>query len=289
MRPWGRILLSAAKQWNADNAFKHSSAVSFTTLFSLAPVTALVAELASAVLGRQQANAALQRQLTELIGKDSAQMLQQSSEKAVAAAHGSWITATVSIAVFIFGATAVFAQLQESLNSIWQVHQRPSRSGWLVLLSHRLVSFAMVLSLGFLLLVSLVLTTGLSLLTAHFGSSIHGRALASLDFAVSFAAITVLFALLLKIMPDVELRWPEVWRAGIATSVLFTAGRFGISVYLAHSTVASVYGAAGSLVALLIWIYYSSAIFFYGAELVKADRAERHRPVQPSQVAVRDR
>ncbi|QYM77788.1 YihY/virulence factor BrkB family protein [Horticoccus luteus] len=289
MLRWFRILLTAAKEWNADHVFRHSAAVSFYTLFSLAPITVIAAALAGAVLGKERAGDALQQQLTELIGADSAKMIQQTGEKAAEATHGTWITTTIGVAVLLFGATTVFSQLQDSLNAIWKVQQKPSRSGWLVLLTQRILSFAMVLTMGFLLLVSLILTTALESLTAHFGAGWNGAVLKIADLSVSLAVMTVLFALILKVMPDVEVRWREVWRSGLVTAVLFTIGRFAISLYLAHSTIASVYGAAGSLVALLIWIYYTAAIFFYGAEFLKADRAAHRLPVTPKKTAVLER
>ena len=286
MRRWPCIFLSAAKAWNSDNAFRHSSSVSFNTLFSLAPITVIAAAIAGAVFGKDQAGKALQKQLAALIGEESAKMIRQTGEKAAEAMHGTWITTTIGVAVLLFGATTVFGQLQDSLNSIWKVRQKPSRSGWLVLISQRLLSFAMVLTVGFLLLVSLILTTALETATAHFAAGRDAPTLKVADVAVSIIVVTVLFALLLKVMPDVQVRWREVWQSGFVTALLFTLGRYGISLYLGHSNVASVYGAAGSLVALLIWIYYSCAIFFYGAELVKADRAAHHQPVVPKKTAV---
>lgn len=288
MRRWFRISVNAGKQWTADNAFSHSSSVSFNTLFSLAPLTVIAAVVAGMVLGKDRGGQALQRQLSALVGSDSAKMLQDTGQKALQATHGSWITTTIGVGVLLFGATTVFGQLQDSLNSIWKVKQRPSRAGWLVLLSQRLLSFTMVLTVGFLLLVSLILTTALESLTAHFGASFSKTTLKITDFSVSIVVITVLFAMLLKVMPDVEVRWRETWRAGLVTAALFTLGRFGISLYLGHSNVASVYGAAGSLVALLIWIYYSCAIFFYGAEFLKADRADHHLAVKPKKTAVKE-
>lgn len=286
MRRWFHVFFSAAKAWYLDNAFRHSSSVSFNTLFSLAPITVIAATLAGIVLGKDRAGEALQRQLTALLGADSARMIRETGEKAEAATHGNWMTTTVGIAVLLFGATTVFAQLQDSLNSIWKVRQAPHRSGWLALISRRVLSFAMVLTVGFLLLVSLVLTTALEMATAHFGAGWDAPALKVADVAVSIAVVTVLFALLLKVMPDVEVGWWEVWRSGFVTALLFTLGRYGIALYLGHSHVASVYGAAGSLVALLIWIYYSCAIFFYGAELVKADRGAHRQSTPAKKIAV---
>jgi len=181
MSGWLRIALGAAKAWNADKAFRHSSSVSFDTLFSLAPITVIAAAIAGAVLGKDRAGEALREQLTALIGADSAKMIQETGEKAAQATHGTWGTTTIGIAVLLFGATSVFGQLQDSLNSIWRVRQKPSRSGWIVFISQRLLSFAMVLTVGFLLLVSLVLTTVLEAATAHIGAGLDVSSLKIAD------------------------------------------------------------------------------------------------------------
>lgn len=283
---WLKIFLTAAQEWSTDNAFSHSSAVSFNTLFSLAPITVIAATLVGWIVGKDQANTALQHQLTALVGSASAKMIQETSEKATAATHGSWYITVIGVGLLLFGATTVFGQLQDSLNSIWKVKPKRSQSGWLVLLSQRILSFAMVLTVGFLLLVSLILTTAVDAVTQHFLARQDAVLLKGIDLGISIVVVATLFALLLKIMPDAEVQWAEVWRSGAVTAGLFTIGRYGIALYLAHSNVASVYGSAGSLVALLIWIYYSSAIFFYGAELVKADRAFHHHPIQPKATAV---
>lgn len=188
----------------------------------------------------------------------------------------------------IFGATTVFAQLQDSMNSIWGVRAKPTKSGCVILLLHRLVSFAMVLTMAFLLLVSLFLTTVLTSVTGRLVGE-HSALLKVADLAGSFIVITILFTLLFKAMPDVRLRWKDVLLGGAVTSVLFTLGRYLIALYLGHSTVASIYGAAGSLVALLVWIYYSCAILFFGVEFIRAYRHAHRLAVSPKETAVRVR
>lgn len=277
-----KIFLQAAKSWNADNVFKHSAAVSFCTLFSLAPITLIAMSVAGVFLGREMADRQLGLQLTQLVGAASAEMI-LGAAKASQTARESWWATGLGIGLMLFGATTVFGQLQGSFNDIWGVRTRPNKSGWIVLLLHRLLSLAMVLTLGFLLLVSLVLTTLLTSALKRFDAS-WGLQVA--DVAVSLIVVSVLFALLFKIMPDVRLRWREVWLGAVVTAALFTVGRYAIALYLGHSTIASIYGTAGSLVALLIWVYYSCAILFFGVEFMRAYRALHNLPVQPKETAI---
>lgn len=277
-----KILLQAAKAWNDDKVFKHSAAVSFFTLFSLAPITIIAMSLAGVFLGREMAGQQLELQLTQLVGSASAQMIMGAAKASQTASEGWWAT-VLGIVLMLVGATTVFGQLQGSFNEIWGVRTRPNKSGWLVLVLHRLLSLAMVLTLGFLLLISLVLTTLLTSALKRFDAS---WGLQITDVAVSLVVVSVMFALLFKIMPDVRLRWRDVWLGAIITAGLFTIGRYAIALYLGHSTIASIYGTAGSLVALLIWVYYSCAILFFGVEFIRAYRACLHHPVEPKETAV---
>jgi membrane protein len=285
VRYWAKIFFRAAKAWNADDVFKHSAAVSFCALFSLAPITIIAVTLGGIFLGPDVAGQQLEKQITALAGPSSADVI-RAVAKASQTAQNSLLDTGVGLVLMLVGATTVFGQLQDSLNDIWGVRTKPSKSGWGVLILHRLVSFAMVLTMGFLLLVSLVLTTFLSSALAHFGHGEFGLVLLkTADVAVGLVVITGLFSLLFKVMPDVELRWRDVGLGASVTAVLFLAGRYLIALYLAHSTVASVYGTAGSLVAVLIWVYYSCAILFYGVEFTRAYRQELHLKIQPKATA----
>jgi membrane protein len=284
VKTWLNIFLQAAKTWQADNAFKHSAAVSFYTLFSLAPITIIAVTVAGMFLGRDAASEQLKNQMTELVGPASAEMVLKAAEASQNESQSGWATA-LGVGLMVFGATTVFAQLQDSLNQIWGVRAKPSKSGWVLLLLHRLVSFAMVLTVAFLLLVSLVLTTMLTSMLGRVHLDAPGL-LKLVDIGASLVVISLLFALLFKVMPDVHLRWRDVTLGAAVTAVLFTIGRYLIALYLGKSTVASVYGTAGSLVALLIWVYYSCAILFYGAEFTRAYRHAHKLKVQPKETAV---
>ncbi len=284
---WTQVPIAAAKSWNEDGAFKHSAAVSFYTLFSLAPITIISLGIASFVFGPEAASAQFSNQMADLVGKESAEFIQKTVQASQPQQQG-WTSTVVGLVVLVVGATTVFAQLQESLNAIWGVRTRPERSGWLVLLVRRLISFAMVLTLGFLLLVSLILTTVLTAVVSYADDlvPVPPILLSAADMVVALGVVTLLFAMVFKIMPDVHLRWRDVWRGALVTALLFSIGRLLIALYLSHSTVASAYGAAGSLVALLIWIYYSCAILFYGAKFTRAHREKNGLPVKPKSKAM---
>ena len=282
-----KVLLAAAQGWNADNAFKHSAAVSFYTLFSLAPITIIAVGVAGVFFGKEAATKQFSAQVSQLVGESSSEVIRQAMEASALEDKG-WAATAVGLALLLVGATTVFGQLQDSLNSIWSVTAKPSRSGWAVMIVQRLISFAMVLVVGFLLLSSLVLTTALTatVTLAKDWMPVAPWTLRAADLLAGLALVTVLFALLFKVLPDVRVRWREVWIGAFVTAVLFTIGRFLIALYLGHSTVASTYGAAGSLVALLVWIYYSCAILFYGAEYIRAAREARGMKVEPKETAV---
>lgn len=290
MPRWLKILIAAAKNWQSDNAFKHSAAVSFYTLFSLAPITIIAVGIAGIVFGKEIATQQFSTQMSQLIGKSSAEVIQQAMAANELEDKG-WISTAIGVGLLILGATTVFGQLQDSLNAIWGVTAKPSRSGWVVMIVQRLISFAMVLTVGFLLLTSLVLTTALTAMVelSKGWFPVAPWLLRGADFMIGLVIITLLFALLFKVLPDVIVRWHEVWLGAFFTAVLFSVGRLLISLYLGHSTIASTYGAAGSLVALLIWIYYSCAILFYGAEFVRSYRIEHGMPVKAKETAVRVR
>jgi membrane protein len=287
MPRWLKVLVEAGKAWNADNAFKHSASVAFYTLFSLAPITLIAVGVAGFFFGQDVAAHQFSSQVGQLVGKESADLVQKTME-ANALKGGNWFKTALGVGLLILGATTVFSQLQGSLNEIWGVTAKPSRSGWIVMIMQRLISFAMVLTVGFLLVASLVLTTALTAAVelAKGWFTLAPWLLRAADLAVGLAVITILFALLFKVMPDVKIRWKEAWLGALVTAVLFTIGRFGIALYLGHSTIAKNYGAAGSLVALLIWIYYSCAILFYGAEYVRAHRLAQGLKVEPKETAV---
>ena len=264
-----------------------SSSLAYYAVFSLAPLLIIVVSVAGLVFDDAAARAHLAREIASLAGKvagDATQLALQSS----AALKSTGVMATViSTALLFFGASTVFAELKDALNTVWGVVVKPGRP-FLTLIHDRFFSFSIVLAIGFLLLVSLVISV---LLTA-FGSFLGGRVqvhpglVQTFEVVISFAVITGLFAMIFKLMPNVRLRWRDVWLGAIVTSLLFTLGKFVIVYYLATTSVASSFGAAGSIVVVLAWIYYSACILFFGAELTKGYARKFGSGIVPNSRAV---
>ncbi|MGH7962311.1 MAG: YihY/virulence factor BrkB family protein [Candidatus Binatia bacterium] len=263
------MLTTAFSQWNEDDAFQLSAALAFYTFFSLAPLLIVMIAIAGIGLGQEAAQNQIIGVLQGLVGWESAVAIQAMVQEA--SALGSSILATlIGLATLFLGAGVVVGQLQTSLNTIWKVAAKPW-GGFLSLLRARFVSFALVLGLGFLLLVSLVLSAALAALSQMVISVLPGSTVVwqVVDVVLSVGFITVLFALIYKMLPDAQLAWRDVWIGAAITSLLFTMGKFAIGLYLGQGSVISVYGAAGSLAVILLWVYYSSLIFFFGAEFTQ--------------------
>ncbi len=280
------LIKAAAKEWSDDNAPRLGAALAYYTLFSLAPMLIVAIAVAGAVFGDEAARGQIVGQLQGLVGVDGGHAIQAMLESARKPTSGV-IATVVGLAAFLFGATGAFAELQGALNTVWNVIPKPGR-GIKGVIRDRLLSFGMVLAIGFLLLVSLVLSAGLAALGKVMGGFMPGWVVLGqiLNIAVSFGVVTLLFAMIYKVLPDVRLAWSDVLIGAAFTSLLFTVGKLAIGLYLGKSTTASAYGAAGSLVVLLVWVYYSSQILLFGAEFtqVYADRYGSH--VRPASNAI---
>lgn len=261
------LFKKAISSWSADYAPSMGAALSYYTLFSIAPLLLIVIAVAGFFFGADEVRGALFAQLGGLMGDEGAKAIEEMLETANRPREG--LLSTISgFAVLLVGATTVFGELQNSLDRIWRAPARDPSSGLLKLIRARLLSFGMILAIAFLLLVSLAASAMLAALgkwwDAWFGA---WEILAHiLNFAVSFGLVTVLFALIYKIIPRVEVAWHDVWVGAAVTSLLFTIGKFLIGLYLGKSDVASGFGAAGSLVIVMVWVYYSTQIFLVGAE-----------------------
>src|SRR5438477_5877869 len=269
------MLKEAFKDWNEDDAPRLGAALSYYTIFSIAPLLLISIAVAGLVFGHEAAQGRIVEQIQGLVGRSAAEAVQSMLENARKPGQG--ILATLSGALtLLFGAGGAFNELRSALDTVWAIPPSP-KGGLKLIVRERLASFAMVLVVGFLLLVSLVVSAGLSALELKGAFPGSGLVLEVLNVAVSLAVITVLFALIFKYLPDAHppVAWKDVWVGAFITAALFTAGKFGIGLYLGHSSVASAYGAAGSLVLLLVWVYYSAQILFFGAELTQV-WARRH-------------
>jgi membrane protein len=263
------ILKTAAAEWVEDNAAQLGAALAFYSILSLAPLLLISVAIAASVFGPDTARNELMSQLNEMIGEQGAGAISMMLDHAQN--PGSGIVATVlGLATLLFGASGVFAQLQTAMNTIWEVPTKKNGGIWATIRS-RFLPFAMVLGTGFLLLVSLVLSAVIS----GIGSYVSDRWPAFepigqlANTGVSFLIVTLLFAMIFKLLPDTQIAWRDVWVGALLTALLFTIGKFFIGLYLGKAAVGSAYGAAGSLVVLLIWIYYSAQILFFGAELTQ--------------------
>jgi len=276
--------------WLERNAFVHAGSLAFYTLFSLAPVVIIAVTVAGILFGEEAARGQIVAQLHEFVGVDAARAVEEAVARSRLEAAGFLPTLT-GIVALIVGATTVFAQMQLSLNSIWGVAARPQRSGLVVLLKNRLLSLAIVLTIGFILLVSLLLSVVLRAIVRYADSWVPfpTAALTAAEFGLSLLVITILFAVIFKVLPDVRIDWRDVWTGAAITAALFTIGRYLIAAYLAYTAPASTYGAAGSLVLLLLWVYYSSLILLFGAAVTHARAVASGKPVTPRPMAVRVR
>ena len=264
------LLKSIVMKWLDDEPFQSAAALSYYTLFSLAPLLIISIALAGFVFGHEAAQSQIVATIQGLIGHESAEAVQAMIQNASSRPKTGIISSMLGGIILLFGAGGVVGQLQTSLNAIWRVDTK-SDTGLRDFIRKRFISFAMVLGIGFLLLVSLTVSAFISGLTQFMGSWFGGAALIAnlLDILISFCFITLLFAMIYKFLPDVAIQWQDVWTGAALTSMLFTIGKFFIGLYLGSSGVTSIYGAAGSLITVLLWVYYSSLIFLFGAEFVR--------------------
>src|ERR1041384_6455760 len=266
---WG-LLKRTVMQWLEDQPFQLASSLSYYTLFSLAPLLIIVIAIAGFAFGREAAQQQIVGTIQGMIGKQSAEAVQGMIQNASSQPKTGIISTIIGVIALIFGAGGVVGQLQTSLNTIWGVAPKPGQ-GVFGFLRERFTSFAMVSGIGFLLLVSLVVSAVVSSLTQWIGTFFGGAEVIAhaLDLIISFLLITALFGMIYKFLPDIRIKWRDVWIGAALTSMLFTIGKFLIGLYLGHSAISSTYGAAGSVIAVLLWVSYSSLIFFLGAEFTQ--------------------
>ena len=287
---WAVLKRAFAGWWN-DNVPRLGASLSFYTLFALAPILIVAIAIAGFFFGPEAVRGEIVGQVRGLVGTEGARAVQAMLEGA--SQPSSSATATVvGLLTFFIGATGAFLELQTALNAIWRVKPRedPPLRAARAMLVQRFVSFGLVIGVGFLLLVSLVVSAGLAALNKYLGSAFPGFTIMweGLNVLVSLGVITLLFAMIYKILPDVELQWRHVWVGGLVTAGFFTVGKQLIGLYLGTSGVASTYGAAGSVVVLLVWVYYSAQVVLLGAEFTREYVEEFGERVRPSEHATGD-
>jgi len=257
----------AVSDWIEDKASVQGAALAFYSVLSLAPLLVISLAIAGLFFDKSAASVQFLGQVQAMVGKDGAKAISSMLENADKPQTGT-LAALLGIVTLIFGASGVFGQLQDTMNTIWDVKPKASGGIWTMIRS-RFLSFAMVLGTGFLLLVSLVLSTAISAIGQYFVTS-RPEMEATIHIAnelVTFLVMTLLFAMIFKLLPDTNVAWRDVWVGALITAVLFTIGKLLIGLYLGKSAIGSAYGAAGSLVVLVVWIYYSAQVLFLGAEL----------------------
>jgi membrane protein len=289
--PWRdsvKLFAQAGGLWLERNAFVHAGSLAFYTLFSMAPVVIIAVSIAGTVFGEETARGEIVSHLVNLVGPEVAQTLEDAVKRWRPKA-GGLLPALTGLLAMTVGATTVFAQLQISLNQIWGVVTKPHKKGLVTVVKNRVVSLAIVITIGFILLVSLVVDVAIKAAIASAADwlPIAPLLLSGAQLVTSLVIVTVLFAVIFKMLPDVVIEWRDVWFSAVTTAILFTAGRHLISAYLAYRVPASTYGAAGALVLILLWVYYSALILFFGAALTKARVLASGRRIVPRPLATR--
>ena len=285
-----QIFKTAAQRWLERDAFEHAAALAFCTLFSLAPLVIIVVAIVGIVFGEDAASGQISVALSDVVGPQAASAVENAVRHSRLEEAGLLPT-IVGVGALLFGATTVFAQMQSALNKFWGVKTRPTRNSMVTYIKVRLLSLGMVLIVGFLMLTSFIVSLGVTgvIEYAREWVPIPGFAVMLIDLALSLGVTTVLFGMLFKVLPDVRIQWGDVWRGAFVTALLFAIGKYLISLYLTHVATASAYGAAGSLVLILLWVYYSSLILFFGTCLTIARILQRGEQVRPKKTAVRTR
>ncbi len=266
MEGLNQIFKRTASEWMRHNAPRLGAALSYYTILSLAPLLVVVVAIAGLAFGRQAAEGQIVWEIRQFVGPSGAQAIQGMLTNAQHPSQGL-LAAAIGIIVLLTGASGVFAELRDSLNDIWDV-KTPEGGGVWGAIKYRFFSYAMVLGIGFLLMVSLVVSAALAFMEKYFGTllGIPAGILQICNFFISLIVITVLFTLIYKIIPDTHIKTRDVIPGAALTAILFTLGKYLIGLYLGKASVGSAYGASGSLVILLVWVYYSAQIFFFGAE-----------------------
>jgi membrane protein len=282
-----QLIKEAGNGFMDDKVLKLSASLAYYTVFSLAPMLIVIIFLAGLVWGRDAIEGTIYTQIKGFVGPDAALQIQDMIKNAFNSNKGN-ITAIIGFITLLVGATSVFAEIQDSVNMIWGLKPKPKK-GWLKIIVNRLLSFSLVVSLGFLMLVTLVINGLLEALSKRLLSyfpDVEVILIYIFNLVISFVVISLLFALIFKLLPDAKIKWKDVMIGAMSTAVLFMLGKFAITFYIGSSNIGSTYGTAGSLVVILIWIYYSAVILYFGAEFTKAYAAHFGTKIYPNTYAV---
>lgn len=282
------LLKQTYREWQADRAPRLAAALAYYTVFSIAPLLIVVIAVAGLVFGEQAARGEIEQTLQETVGEDAAGLVDDLLENANRPREGL-LSTLIGVGTLLLGALGAFEQFQNALNTIWRVQEGQEKKGLWGTLRYKLLSFGMVLVVGFLLLVSLVVSAVVAAVSEYATGILPGTEMLIqlANVAISFGFITLLFALIFKVLPDTKIEWRDVWVGAAVTALLFTLGKFLLGLYLGRSSTASAYGAAGALVVILLWIYYSAQIVLFGAEFTQVfakrfgSKADEPTPIKP--------
>jgi membrane protein len=286
LRFW-RILKRATSEFLTDHGLKFSASLSYYTIFSIGPVLIIIISLAGIFYGKEAVEGKIYYQLNGIVGSSAAIQIQeiiQNIEKSQQSASG----AVVGVIILIIGATGVFTEIQDSINYIWSVRAKPQK-GWLKLLINRLLSFSLIVGFGFILLVSLIIHAMVDLLYDRligFFDEATVYVFLAVNYAFLFVIISTLFAIIFKVLPDAKIRWKDAYAGASFTAALFLIGKFLIGLYISQSDIGVTFGAAASIVLILIWVYYSSIILYFGAEFTKVYALSYGSGIEPDKTAV---
>ena len=281
------VVKNSFKGFGNDNVTKLSGSLAYYTVFSMGPLLVVIISLCSIFLGREAVEGKIFSQLNSFVGHDTALQLQQVIKNASVAGKGK-LAAIIGIITLLIGATTVFGDIQDSINRIWGIKPKPKKS-WLKMLQNRFLSFSVIASLGFLLLVSLGISAIIEALINSFKAKYPDVAVIFvyiINLLLTLGITTLIFAVIFKVLPDARIKWKDIMTGAVATALLFMLGKFGISFYISKANVGSTYGTAGSIVILLIWVYYSSIILYFGAEFTKAYAIKYGSEIRPNDYAV---
>ena len=282
-----KSLKVAANGFMDDKVLKLSAALAYYTVFSLGPMLIIILFLTDITLGKEAIEGRVYGQIAGLVGSEAAVQIQEMIRNSALSNKGP-VAAIIGGITLLIGATGVFAEIQDSINQIWGLKAK-AKKGWLKMLTNRLLSFSIVVSLGFLLLVSLVISGLLEGMMDRLTEMFPNLAVIVvyiINIIITFVVTTLLFGIIFKVLPDAKIKWKDVMIGSMATAILFMLGKFGITFYIGSSDIGSTYGAAGSLVVLLVWVYYSSLILYFGAEFTKAYAANYGSRIHPNNYAV---
>jgi membrane protein len=268
----GKLLKRTYTSWNAKDPFRESAVIAYYAIFSMPGLLAILIAIAGFVFGEEAVSGQVSEQIEAAMSPDAAKEVETMIASASEKKASIWAT-IIGVATLIFGATGVFVQLQKSLNAIWEVKTDPKKEGIMQTIRQRVFSFGLIVSIGFLMLISLVITSILTALSGYIEARWPDYLMIifqGLNFIFSFTVIAAMFALMFRILPDAKIKWRHVWIGAALTSLLFIIGKFGMGLYFGKADPAGAYGAAGSIVLILLWVSYSSMIVFFGAEFTKA-------------------